>query len=182
MVTTRIISCACRVGILSFCAERSYNSEVSARLWRNWQTHQLEGLALAIAWWFESTQPHQTRLPACSGSIDVNRPQVSLHKRQRDLSYKNPPFAQNAKGGATRKTKSRFFGQNQPFANSAKDGHPADAALKTAALRKNPSAQPGVAVPRGGTRKSPRAPPNCGGRPGLQRPIPVTNLDERGAI
>jgi hypothetical protein len=29
------------------------------RLWRNWQTHQLEGLALAIAWWFESTQPHQ---------------------------------------------------------------------------------------------------------------------------
>jgi hypothetical protein len=30
------------------------------RLWRNWQTHQLEGLALAIAWWFESTQPHQT--------------------------------------------------------------------------------------------------------------------------
>ena len=33
---------------------------VSVRLWRNWQTHQLEGLALAIAWWFESTQPHQS--------------------------------------------------------------------------------------------------------------------------
>ena len=30
------------------------------RLWRNWQTHQLEGLALAIAWWFESTQPHHS--------------------------------------------------------------------------------------------------------------------------
>ncbi len=33
---------------------------VRVRLWRNWQTHQLEGLALAIAWWFESTQPHQS--------------------------------------------------------------------------------------------------------------------------
>src|SRR5579863_5344513 len=29
------------------------------RSWRNWQTHQLEGLALARAWWFESTRPHQ---------------------------------------------------------------------------------------------------------------------------
>ena len=28
------------------------------RSWRNWQTHQLEGLALARAWWFESTRPH----------------------------------------------------------------------------------------------------------------------------
>jgi hypothetical protein len=27
------------------------------RSWRNWQTHQLEGLALARAWWFESTRP-----------------------------------------------------------------------------------------------------------------------------
>jgi hypothetical protein len=35
-----------------------------ARLWRNWQTHQLEGLAVAIPWWFESTQPHQ--IPAAS--------------------------------------------------------------------------------------------------------------------
>ena len=29
------------------------------RSWRNWQTHQLEGLAVAIPWWFESTRPHQ---------------------------------------------------------------------------------------------------------------------------
>jgi mono/diheme cytochrome c family protein len=28
------------------------------RSWRNWQTHQLEGLAVAIPWWFESTRPH----------------------------------------------------------------------------------------------------------------------------
>ena len=31
----------------------------SVRSWRNWQTHQLEGLAVAIPWWFESTRPHQ---------------------------------------------------------------------------------------------------------------------------
>ena len=33
------------------------------RSWRNWQTHQLEGLAVARAWWFESTRPHQTPGP-----------------------------------------------------------------------------------------------------------------------
>jgi preprotein translocase subunit SecG len=30
-----------------------------SRKWRNWQTHQLEGLALARAWGFESPLPHQ---------------------------------------------------------------------------------------------------------------------------
>ena len=30
------------------------------RKWRNWQTHQLEGLALARAWGFESPLPHQS--------------------------------------------------------------------------------------------------------------------------
>src|SRR4051812_34812849 len=29
------------------------------RKWRNWQTHQLEGLAVAIPWGFESPLPHQ---------------------------------------------------------------------------------------------------------------------------
>ena len=29
------------------------------RKWRNWQTHQLEGLTLARAWGFESPLPHQ---------------------------------------------------------------------------------------------------------------------------
>jgi hypothetical protein len=28
------------------------------RKWRNWQTHQLEGLTLARAWGFESPLPH----------------------------------------------------------------------------------------------------------------------------
>ena len=31
----------------------------STRKWRNWQTHQLEGLAVAIPWGFESPLPHQ---------------------------------------------------------------------------------------------------------------------------
>src|SRR5262245_1494650 len=34
----------------------------STRKWRNWQTHQLEGLAVAIPWGFESPLPHQTSL------------------------------------------------------------------------------------------------------------------------
>src|SRR6201998_2114808 len=39
---------------------RDYNEVLtSVRSWRNWQTHQLEGLAVAIPWWFESTRPHQ---------------------------------------------------------------------------------------------------------------------------
>ena len=33
--------------------------ELPKRKWRNWQTHQLEGLAIARAWGFESPLPHQ---------------------------------------------------------------------------------------------------------------------------
>ena len=40
-------------------------SSPSTRKWRNWQTHQLEGLAVAIPWGFESPLPHQTSL-ACT--------------------------------------------------------------------------------------------------------------------
>ncbi len=32
----------------------------SSRKWRNWQTHQLEGLAVAIPWGFESPLSHQS--------------------------------------------------------------------------------------------------------------------------
>ena len=38
---------------------RAYNC-LYVRKWRNWQTHQLEGLTLARAWGFESPLPHQT--------------------------------------------------------------------------------------------------------------------------
>ena len=34
-------------------------SSPSLRKWRNWQTHQLEGLAVAIPWGFESPLSHQ---------------------------------------------------------------------------------------------------------------------------
>ena len=33
-------------------------SGVRKRKWRNWQTHQLEGLAAARSWGFESPLPH----------------------------------------------------------------------------------------------------------------------------
>ena len=38
---------------------RSKLAESPSRKWRNWQTHQLEGLALARAWGFESPLSHQ---------------------------------------------------------------------------------------------------------------------------
>ena len=43
---------------------RTSSTRPPLRKWRNWQTHQLEGLALARAWGFESPLPHQTSL-AC---------------------------------------------------------------------------------------------------------------------
>src|SRR5271156_1636492 len=45
------------------------------RSWRNWQTHQLEGLAVAIPWWFESTRPHQNPdlEVAASGDVHTSR-------------------------------------------------------------------------------------------------------------
>ena len=36
-----------------------YSARPPVRQWRNWQTHQLEGLAGAIPWRFESSLPHQ---------------------------------------------------------------------------------------------------------------------------
>ena len=50
------------------------------RSWRNWQTHQLEGLAVAIPWWFESTRPHQnapTRKKDRAKKIETN-PRIIL--------------------------------------------------------------------------------------------------------
>src|SRR5262249_43277236 len=38
-------------------------SRTHLRKWRNWQTHQLEGLALARAWGVESPLPHLTLAP-----------------------------------------------------------------------------------------------------------------------
>ena len=45
-------------GSQELAASVTISSFTSLRSWRNWQTHQLEGLALARAWWFESTRPH----------------------------------------------------------------------------------------------------------------------------
>src|SRR5215467_6340698 len=55
------------------------------RSWRNWQTHQLEGLAVAIPWWFESTRPHHspsraqiTHLPSIGYTPVTGSPPVTL--------------------------------------------------------------------------------------------------------
>jgi hypothetical protein len=53
---------------------RRSSSVPSSRKWRNWQTHQLEGLALARAWGFESPLPHQIfKRPEKSGLFPLNR-------------------------------------------------------------------------------------------------------------
>ena len=44
----------------------------STRKWRNWQTHQLEGLAVAIPWGFESPLPHQDKRPGFPGLFIVD--------------------------------------------------------------------------------------------------------------
>ena len=44
----------------------------SSRKWRNWQTHQLEGLAFARTWGFESPLSHQPSLMIkCEGCLAV---------------------------------------------------------------------------------------------------------------
>ena len=43
----------------------------SSRKWRNWQTHQLEGLALARAWGFESPLPHHDRNGPRNGAFSL---------------------------------------------------------------------------------------------------------------
>ena len=60
-------------------ASGSSRDSPPSRKWRNWQTHQLEGLALAIAWGFESPLSHQqltailerSSLSRCQGCCQI---------------------------------------------------------------------------------------------------------------
>ena len=45
-------------GLTKEFSDHRISTLLPTRSWRNWQTHQLEGLAVAIPWWFESTRPH----------------------------------------------------------------------------------------------------------------------------
>ena len=54
---------------------RASGSLPSTRKWRNWQTHQLEGLAVAIPWGFESPLPHHHIEPVPAGSTQHSKPQ-----------------------------------------------------------------------------------------------------------
>ena len=50
----------------------SIDLKESTRKWRNWQTHQLEGLAVAISWGFESPLPHSIRKgPGTPGPFSI---------------------------------------------------------------------------------------------------------------
>src|SRR4030095_15473871 len=68
------------------------------RKWRNWQTHQLEGLALARAWGFESPLPPQTSL-AFSGELRLGTPASAYNgevchavARQREEGRRQSPL------------------------------------------------------------------------------------------
>ena len=47
-----------------------YPDLARTRKWRNWQTHQLEGLAVAIPWGFESPLPHQLQIQPVTSKSD----------------------------------------------------------------------------------------------------------------
>ena len=62
-------------GVIQAAGERQRRLP-STRKWRNWQTHQLEGLAVAIPWGFESPLPHHStrpRLASRPGSLMAGR-------------------------------------------------------------------------------------------------------------
>src|SRR5262245_64230669 len=51
----------------------SYTGLPTARKWRNWQTHQLEGLAVAIPWGFESPLPHHVSIQSLALIVADNK-------------------------------------------------------------------------------------------------------------
>ncbi len=61
------------------------------RSWRNWQTHQLEGLAVAIPWWFESTRPHHLLSGFNKGKNNRREPCAAapILQRRNPLSFQN---------------------------------------------------------------------------------------------
>lgn len=62
----------------SLCQQVCVGTLNELRSWRNWQTHQLEGLAVAIPWWFESTRPHQPFLKTLQTLVFLMMPQLGL--------------------------------------------------------------------------------------------------------
>src|SRR5690606_21289415 len=71
-----------------------------SRKWRNWQTHQLEGLAFARTWGFESPLPHQRLTGAETPEVVQPRcltPQLALtHAAARATARTNavwPPMS-----------------------------------------------------------------------------------------
>ena len=80
----------------------------SSRKWRNWQTHQLEGLAVAIPWGFES--PSHQSLPSvvlgCSrgasgfSASGALRCASAFERRVHSSASRNPPSLRSAGAGS----------------------------------------------------------------------------------
>jgi hypothetical protein len=66
-----------------------YPDLARTRKWRNWQTHQLEGLAVAIPWGFESPLPHFTRSRSFNAS---GRIQALGHRASRSAFGHESPL------------------------------------------------------------------------------------------
>jgi hypothetical protein len=81
--------------------------------WRNWQTHQLEGLAVAIPWWFESTRPHQNPGPRVGASGNFIPPHEFLpsHYFLQFAQFESDPVSDSATHHdlGRRKVKSRHL-------------------------------------------------------------------------
>ena len=67
------------------------------RKWRNWQTHQLEGLAVAIPWGFESPLPHHSTrlLRFASRRLAHGRPANGVLRERRSRESKGIPTSPN---------------------------------------------------------------------------------------
>src|SRR5713101_5777023 len=80
------------------------------RQWRNWQTHQLEGLAVAIPWRFESSLPHHLQtlhhfLPRIAARFTAN---LNLRSRLSRLStLEFPSECIGFRGGSCALTRER---------------------------------------------------------------------------
>ena len=58
----------------------------ATRKWRNWQTHQLEGLAGVIPSGFKSPLPHQTSLARHASELRLGKPSPSAHPSATSVS------------------------------------------------------------------------------------------------
>ena len=131
-------------GLTAAARSRSRKSATHPRCrkWRNWQTHQLEGLALARVWGFESPLPHHsTRLTAClrpAARLAHGRPRRESNGvlSERSESKDHPldsatPFAP-ASLMAGRRHAARTLGPAEPYVRRPSNAYPSAACANPA--------------------------------------------------